>query len=135
VDARGRRRYGILNLAFALLYAALGYGVVPSRHISFSIGLGVTCVLLGGSGVALLLGAPRARALAMVASVVVLVACLLTLGGLALSSAYLMGVYDGFGRGAALVCLAFAALVVELVGLLPIFELRFLVRSPDDPRS
>jgi hypothetical protein len=135
VDARGRRRYGILNLAFAGLYAALGYGVVPSRHLSFSIGLGIVCVLVGGSGVALVVGARGARAIAMVACCALLAACLLTVGGLALSSAYLMGVYDGFGRGAALVCLAFAALVVELTGLLPLFELRFLVRSPGNPRS
>ena len=48
------------------------------------------------------------------------------------SAAYLRGIFGGFGEGAALLCLVVIALVVEVMVLLPAFQVRFLLR--DDVR-
>ena len=49
--------------------------------------------------------------------------------GLVASSAYLRGVYGPLGRGLAVVTLVLAALMVELIALVPLFQLRFLLRK------
>jgi hypothetical protein len=48
--------------------------------------------------------------------------------GLVASSAYLRGVYGPLGRGMALIAILIAALVVEGLALLPIFQIRFLLK-------
>ena len=123
------RLYGILNLAFAALYAFIAFVAAPSREWAFPAGVTLICLLLVGAGVGLLLGARWGRLLALIASWTLLGGCALTIAALVFSSAYMRGVYGGFGRGAALVCLLFAALVFELAGLFPIFQLRFLSRA------
>jgi len=59
---------------------------------------------------------------------VLLVFAALVILGLVASSAYLRGVYGPLGQGMAIVSLLIAALVVEGFALLPIFQLRFLLR-------
>jgi len=126
--ARGLRLYGILNLSFAAFYAWIAYDVAPSRRPIYPLGVGLVCALLAGGGLGLLVRARWGRAVSLVACWTLLCGCAATVVALVLSSAYLRGVYGGFGRGAALVSLLFAALVFELAGLLPLFEIRFLRR-------
>jgi hypothetical protein len=121
--------YGVLDLAFAGLYAFIAFFAAPSREWAFPAGVSIVCALLAGAGVGLLLGARWGRQLALVASWTLLGATALVIAALVFSSAYLRGVYGGFGRGAALVCLLFAALVFELGGLFPLFQIRFLRRA------
>jgi hypothetical protein len=125
---RGIRLYGVLDLVFALGYAYAAFAVAPSRELAFSIGVGIVSAALFVAGVALLLRLRGAWTLALSACGLLVVGCALVITGLFLSSAYLRGVYGGFGRGAAIVCLLAAALVIEVAGLLPILELRFLLR-------
>src|SRR5262245_56543573 len=132
---RGRRWYGLANLAFAALYAWIAYVLAPSRRPAFPIGVGAVCLLLAGSGVGLLAGARWGVRLALVACWTLVVGCALVVAALVLSSAYLRGVYGGFGRGAAVVSLLVAALVIELGGLLPLFEIRFLRRLGERERG
>jgi len=129
---RGVRLYGALDLGFAGLYAWLGFRVVPSRSTAFSIALGIVIALLAGAGVGLLARARWGRALAIAASVVLLVFAAVVIVGLVASSAYLRGIYGPLGQGMAIVGLLVAALVVEAFALLPIFQLRFLLerRAP-----
>ena len=132
---RGRRLYGLLNLTFAALYAWIGFELTPSRRLAFPIGVLLVCVLLAGGGVGLLAGARWGRKLAGLACWTLVLGCGVVVGALVASSAYLRGVYGGFGRGAAVVALLVAALVVEVAGLLPLFELRFLRRLAQSERS
>ncbi len=46
---------------------------------------------------------------------------------LLLSASYLAGVYGSFGRGASALALVVAALSIELVALLPAFQLKYLL--------
>ena len=122
--------YGILDLAFAALYAFIAFFAAPSREWAYPTGVTIVCLLLASGGVGLLLGKSWGRLLALVASWTLLAGCALVIVALVFSSAYLRGVYGGFGQGAALVCLLFAALVFEVAGLFPIFQIRFLRRAP-----
>ena len=124
--------YGILDLSFAALYAFIAFVAAPSREWAYPTGVAIVCILLAGAGVGLLLGKSWGRLLALIASWTLLAGCAAVITALVFSSAYLRGVYGGFGRGAALVCLLFAALVFELAGLFPIFQIRFL-RRVDHP--
>jgi hypothetical protein len=131
--SRGLRLYGVLNLLFAAFYGWIAFVLVPSRRMAFPVGAAIVCALLACSGVGLLARRRLGIALARVACITLLAGCAAVIVGLVLSSAYLRGVYGGFGRGAAVMSLVIAALVFEIAGLLPLFELRFLAR--DDVRN
>jgi hypothetical protein len=119
--------YAAVDIAMAALYAVLLFGVIPSRHgwvqmlaallVAAPLCMGAAMVVrrrwswwLGVAGCALLL------ALAVVYLVLTLV-----------SAAFLAGVYGAFGRAASMFTLVAAALVIELVALLPMFQLKFLM--------
>jgi hypothetical protein len=122
------KRYGALDLGFAGLYAWLGFRVVPSRSTTFTVALAILIALLVASGVGLLANARWGRVAGIVASAVLLGFAAAVILGLVASSAYLRGVYGPLGQGMAIVSLLIAALVVEAFALLPIFQLRFLLK-------
>jgi hypothetical protein len=122
------RLYGALNLAFATLYASFGFLVTPSRSRAFNGALLLVCALLAVAGVGLLAGARWARRAALVACAVLLAFAAVVVLLLVASSAYLHSIYGALGNGLALVTVCVALLVVEAFALLPLFELRFLLR-------
>ncbi len=124
------RTYGLWDLALAGFYAWLGFSFVPSRSLSFNLALGVVVALLGMSGLALLAQVRWARPLGILASLALLVFAAVVIVGLVASSAYLRGVYGPLGRGMAAISLGIGALVVELFALVPLFQLRFLLKRP-----
>ncbi len=130
------RGYGALDLAFAALYAYLGFVVAPSRSRAFSLALTAVIVLLGGAGLALLLRGDRGqlgRRLGIAACSVLLgftIVCVLLLVA---SCSFLFGVYGAIGHGIGLIALVVAALLLELCGLLPLFQLRFHLATRRDP--
>jgi hypothetical protein len=72
------------------------------------------------------------RRLAVISSVVMLLACLALITLLAASAAYLHGIYDGIGQAGVAISLLAILLSVELLGLLPALQLahiRRLVRA------
>jgi hypothetical protein len=118
--------YAGLDFLFAGVYAALVLQV-PNRH-------GWANALLWGTVVAVLVAGGgmlwRSRwgwraAAAGCAALLVLTVALLVL--LLLSASFLSGVYGSIGKGAALFALLGGALVIELCGLLPAFQLKFLM--------
>ena len=122
------RTYGLLDLGLAALYAWLGFGLVPSRSHTFNLALSVVIALLALSGVALVARVKRARLVGIVSSLALLAFAAFVILGLVASSAYLRGVYGPLGKGMAVVSLLLAALAVELFALVPLFQLRFLLR-------
>jgi hypothetical protein len=126
--SRGLRLYGALDILLALVYVWIAFSVAPSREVAFPASVSVVSALLLFAGIGLCARARWGRVVALVACWTLLVGCAAVIAALVYSSAYLRGVYGGFGRGAALVSLVFAALVVEVGGLLPLLELRFLGR-------
>ncbi len=124
---RRLRIHGALDLAFAALYAYLGFAVAPGRALAWNLALSTVILLLAASGVALVAGVKAARPLAVATHALLLAFCATTVALLVAGAAYLRGVYGALGQGAAWVSLVAAALVVELCGLLPIFQLRLLL--------
>lgn len=125
---RGLAVHGALDLAFAALYAWLGFFVAPGRHPAWTPALGAVVVFVGAAGLALCARVRFARPLAIVAQLALLLLCATSVVLLVASAAYLRGIYGPIGRGLALVTLVVVALAVELCGLLPLFQLRFLLR-------
>ncbi len=125
------RLYGALDVAFAALYAWIGFVLAPAHWLPFSVGLAFTCVLLAVGGLGLVFHQRWARPAAIAASIVLLVFAALVILGLVASSAYLRGIYGALGQGMAVMALIVAALVIELFALLPLFQLRFLLGRRD----
>jgi hypothetical protein len=128
---RAVKLYGALDLGFAAFYAWAGFLFVPGRSIVFNVTLALVCVLLAVGGAGLLAGARWGRAAAIAASALLLAFSVVVITLMVASSAYLRGVYGALGEGLAVVCLVIAALLVELFALLPLFQLRFLLRHGD----
>ena len=134
MSARG---YGALDVAFAALYAYLGFVIAPSRSRAFSIVLAGVVALLAFAGATLLVRGDRGRlgrSLGIAACGVLLaftIACVLLLVA---SCAFLFGVYGAIGHGIGLIALVVAALMLELCGLLPLFQLRFHFATARDTK-
>lgn len=119
--------YAGFDFVMAALYAVVLFGVVPSRH-GWVQALSALVV-----GAAVLMGAAMVfrRTWSWWLGVGSCIA-LLALGALFLvltvaSAAFLAGVYGSFGQAGALLALIAAALIIELVALLPAFQLKFLM--------
>ena len=123
------RIYGLLDLGFAALYAWIGFVVAPGRSLLFNLALAIVSGMLATAGVGLLIGARWGRIAGVAASALLLVFTVVTVALLVAASAYLHGVYGALGQGIAIVSACVAALVVEGFGLLPLFQLRFLLRE------
>jgi hypothetical protein len=127
VQSRAMRLYGALDLAFATLYAWIGFVLTSSRSTAFNLALGLICVMLTVAGVGLLLRARWGRVAAIAASALLLLFSAVVIVLLVASSAYLRGIYGALGQGMAVLTLVLAALVLEAFALLPLFQLRFLL--------
>lgn len=119
--------YAVLDLLMASLYAVVLFGLIPNRHAWVQV---LSVLLVGAAGtmaVSMLLRRPWSWWTGVAACTAQL---LLAIGFLVLtllSAAFLAGVYGSFGRAAAVLSLLGAALIIELVALLPAFQLKFLM--------
>ena len=125
----GAKLHGAADLAFAALYAWLGFVVAPSRWRWWNATLAVVVALLLVAGIGLIARAGWARKLAIATHAALLLVGAIAIALLVASAAYLRGVYGPIGEGLAGVSLVAAALLVELFGILPVVQLRFLLRE------
>lgn len=125
---RGLITYGVLDIAFGIAYLYLGLEVAPSRSGSVKLLVWALFVGLVLSGAALIARRRWSGWVGLAVAGLLLTFTLFLISALALSASYLRGVYGGFGKGAATVCLLAAFLAVEVFGLLPVFQIRFLLR-------
>jgi hypothetical protein len=119
--------YGGLDLAFAAIQAILIWKVVPNRLPSASFHLWTLPVLTFVLGVGTLIAGRRGWWIAIVAGSAALVSTFLLILRIVISAAFLSGVYGAFGKAAAMTALMSVALLVELVALLPIFQIKYLM--------
>jgi len=125
------RGYGLIDLCAAAVYAYVGFVVAPSRQPLFTLVLALVVALLAAAGLALVARGDRGRvprALGIAASAVLLSFAIGCIALLCASATFLFGVYGALGRGIGLLALVVAALVVELCGLLPLFQLHHHLR-------
>jgi hypothetical protein len=122
------RWYGALDLLFATLYLYVGLVIAPSRSRAFDVALWVVCGLLIAAGAGLLLERRWARLLGIISATVLLAFAAVVMVLLCASAAYLHGVYGALGRGLSIMTLVCAALVLQFFALLPLFQLRYLLK-------
>jgi len=117
--------YACLDFAMAAIYALLLLQV-PTEHALHAAMLWsmVGAVALAGAGMLVRNRLGWWAAAASCALLIVIAILLLVL--ILMSASFLAGVYGSMGRGAAMISIAAGALVIELVGLLPAFQLKFL---------
>jgi hypothetical protein len=129
---RGRARerrpyiYAGFDFGFAALYAVL-LGQVPTRHGLHGALLWstVAAVVLAGAGMVVKNRWGWRLAVAGCGALLLVTVVLLVL--VLLSASFLSGVYGSMGQGAAMMALLAGALIVEVCGILPAFQLKFLM--------
>ena len=119
--------YGYLDLGFALFYAVAIWKVIPNRLPSAAIHLWTIPATMAMMGAGTLLGGPRGWRIAILGGSLLLVSTFVMIVRIVISAAFLAGVYGAFGQAAATFAMVAILLVVELVALLPIFQVRFLM--------
>lgn len=126
--------YLVLDVLFAVIYLYVLVAVIPNRLMSALIHLYAlpVCMLGMGAGMAiqLLLGEQRARIgwwIAVVSGSLMILSTILLIIRVLVSAAFLSGVYGAFGKAAATSALIGVALVIEVVALVPLFQVKYLM--------
>jgi len=125
-DAR-RWIYGGLALGFGVVQAVALITVIANRLPAAYLHLWSLPVLTTIMGVATLAGGRHGWWVAVFAGSGVLLATALVIVRILISVAFLAGVYGAFGKAAATFSLTSVALIVEVVALLPIFQVKWLM--------
>jgi hypothetical protein len=124
--------YGALDQIFALVYAYAVWEVIPNRLPSASLHLWSLPLLAQAMALgSLAVWIPRVRTIgwwvAVVAGSALLLSTIVLILRIVVSAAFLAGTYGAFGKAAASTAMIGAALVVELVALLPLFQVKYLM--------
>lgn len=118
--------YGGLDVGFAIAYAAAIILVVPSRLPSAELHLWSLPVAAALMAVGTIMGGRRGWQVAVIGGSLQLLSMVLMIARVLMSAAFLSGVYGAFGKAAASGALVGVALLVEIVGLLPLFQVNYL---------
>jgi hypothetical protein len=121
-----------LDVAFAVLYAAIILTVIPTRIASTALQLWslpafMLVMAIGTAGIFVPTLRARGRVVAILGGSLVLASTIVLIARVLVSAAFLAGVYGAFGKAAATFALVAVALVVELVALLPIVQVKYLM--------
>lgn len=126
--------YLVLDQILAVALAYLLAAVIPNRHASAVIHLWAVpvCMQLMALGCAVRLVARPARWrigwwLSVAGGSLLIAVTILLIIRVIVSAAFLAGVYGAFGKAAALTSLVAVALVVEVVALVPLFQVKYLM--------
>lgn len=133
-STRARVFYGLLDLVSAAAVATM-VRVLWSGSWFWPVAMSVWAGLLLASAVGLFSGSRAGRFAARLAAVYQLGFLGVLIAGLLSSAAYLWGLYGEVGIGIAVVLLMILALLIEVVGLLPIFKLRSIGVFEQQPRA
>jgi hypothetical protein len=120
----------ILFVAFFIVLSE----VIPNRMKSATIHLWTIPILVQGMAIGMgchLHQAARVRRvgwwIAVISGSLLLLSTILVIVRVLVSAAFLAGVYGAFGKAAAMSALIGVALVVEVVALVPIFQVKYLM--------
>jgi hypothetical protein len=136
IERRDIRPYIYLGLdqLFVIVYFYVLTYVIPNRLMSAAIHMWALPVLMQLMAIGMattLLRAPELRRIgwwiAVGAASLLVLATILLIIRVLVSAAFLSGVYGAFGKAAAMSALIGVALVVELVALLPLFQIKYLM--------
>jgi hypothetical protein len=126
--------YLVLDTLFAAVYFYVLVAVIPNRLASAAIHLYALPVCMIGMAVGMAIriafGDKLSRQgwwIAVVSGSVMILATILLIIRVLVSAAFLAGVYGAFGKAAATSALIGVALVVEVVALVPLFQVKYLM--------
>jgi hypothetical protein len=119
--------YAGLDLLFAAIYAVAIWKVIPNRLPSATVHLWTFPAAALVMCVGMVLGGQRGWWIAVIGGSLALLSMVLLIVRIAVSAAFLAGVYGAFGKAAATFALVMVALVIELVALLPIVQVKYLM--------
>lgn len=126
--------YFVLDQIFVVIFAYVMWSVIPNRHADAFVHLWSLPVLLQVAAIGTVLAkarGERARRIGWWAAVIggsgLLAVTVLLIVRVLVSAAFLSGVYGAFGKAAATSALIGVALIVELVALLPLFQVKYLM--------
>ena len=119
--------YGGLATGFGLFYWFAMFEVMPNRLPSGMLHLAAIPLFTLMMAAGTLMGRRYGWWIAVVAGSIVLAATIFLIVRMVASAAFLAGVYGAFGKAASTFALVAAALIVEVVALLPICQVRFLM--------
>ncbi|HEX3764528.1 MAG TPA: hypothetical protein VHW23_37795 [Kofleriaceae bacterium] len=119
--------YAGLDLLFAAVYAFAIWKVIPNRLPSAAAHLWTFPAASLAMAAGMVLGRPRGWWIAVGGGSLALASVFVLIVRILVSAAFLAGVYGAFGKAAATFALVTAALVVELVVLLPIVQVKYLM--------
>ena len=123
-----------LDVVFAAIYAVAIWKVIPNRLPSATVHLWTFPVAAVVMAIGMALGGRRGWWIAVVGGTLALASLVLLIVRIAVSAAFLAGVYGAFGKAAATFALVMVALVIELVALLPIVQVKWLM-TPSGRRA
>jgi hypothetical protein len=126
--------YLVLDVLFSAVYCFVLDAVIPNRLASAAIHLYMLPVCMVGMAVGMALRiafgdnlARRGWWIAVVSGSGMILATILLIIRVLVSAAFLAGVYGAFGKAAATSALIGVALVVEVVALVPLFQVKYLM--------
>lgn len=122
--------YGVLAALFAVVYGLLMWKVIPNRLPSAMLHLATVPVFTLVMAIGTLLGGRAGWWIAVTGGSLVLLSTIVLIARILASAAFLAGVYGAFGKAASTFALVSVALIVELVGILPICQVKFLMSRP-----
>jgi hypothetical protein len=116
-----------LDALFALVYAYVLAEVIPNRLPLASFHMWTIPLFTVGMGIGMARARPIGWWIALVSGSAMLLSVFLLIVRIVISAAFLSGVYGAFGKGAVVFAFVLVALVVEVVGLLPIIQVKYLM--------
>jgi hypothetical protein len=120
--------FGALNVASAAILGVGVFGGLPDRYWLVDGAACVLVVLLGLSGVGLVLRASWSARCAKIAAATSLALGLALVSVLAVTASYLAGIYGPIGRGGSIIFLLVLALSIPYLVAIPVAELVWLGR-------
>lgn len=125
ISGKQRNLFAVLDLLTAAGVGVL-LKIVWTSSTLFLVLSGLLVLLLVASAVGLIAGKQWGRWLARIASFYQLGLLMAFILAVVFGASYLWGLYGSVGTGAALIFIVIAALLIEALGLLPLFKLRAL---------
>ncbi len=125
-DAR-RWIYGGLDVLFVVIYVGAIWKVIPNRLPSAQVHLWSLPIAMAILGAGMFVGGRRGWWTAIAGGSLVLASAFLLIARILVSASFLAGTYGAFGKAAASFALITVLLVIELVVLVPIFQVKYLM--------
>jgi len=116
--------FAVLDAILVVVYALVIWKIIPNRMLSAKLHLWLIPISMAALCLGMFL---RHWWTAIVGGSVLLLAAILLIARILISAAFLSGVYGAFGKAASSFAVITVLLVIELVVLLPIFQVRYLM--------